>query len=124
MALRANLLGWQWDGYPRFHRDRTNLIIHLFAVPLFVAALATAIFSAVELRWARAGVCLAVTALAFVAQGIGHKREANPSIPFDGPLDAFARILVEQFITFPRFVLSGRWRAALRGQETTRGEDT
>jgi hypothetical protein len=54
--------------------------------------------------------------VAFVLQAVGHKREANAPEPFRSPLDVLARILVEQFITFPRFVLSGgfarAWRSA------------
>ena len=42
-------------------------------------------------------------------QGIGHKREAEPPVPFDGPGDFLARVFVEQFFTFPRFVLTGGW---------------
>ena len=30
------LVRWQWDGYPRVHRSRTNLPIHIVVVPLFV----------------------------------------------------------------------------------------
>jgi len=47
--------------------------------------------------------------VALLLQGIGHKREAMPPQAFDGPLDFAKRILAEQFITFPRFVLSGGW---------------
>lgn len=32
----AGLLRWQWDGYPRYHRSRANLLVHIVAVPLFV----------------------------------------------------------------------------------------
>lgn len=32
----AELLRWQWDGYPRVHRSRANLLIHIVVVPLFV----------------------------------------------------------------------------------------
>jgi hypothetical protein len=47
-------------------------------------------------------------------QGIGHKREAAPPIAFEGPIDVVTRIFVEQFVTFPRFVLTGGWWRALR----------
>jgi phage terminase small subunit len=42
-------------------------------------------------------------------QGRGHKLEAAQPEPFSDRKDAIGRLLVEQFITFPRFVLSGRW---------------
>jgi hypothetical protein len=43
-------------------------------------------------------------------QGRGHRREQKQPEPFIGPLDFVSRLLVEQLVTFPRFVLSGRWR--------------
>jgi phage terminase small subunit len=42
-------------------------------------------------------------------QGRGHKLEASQPEPFSDRKDAIGRLLVEQFITFPRFLLSGRW---------------
>jgi hypothetical protein len=34
--------------------------------------------------------------------------------PFDGAGDVVSRLLVEQWVTFPRFVLSGGWGRNLR----------
>ena len=36
-----------------------------------------------------------------------------PPEPFAGPGQALARLFFEQWLTFPRFVLSGGWRRAL-----------
>jgi len=36
------------------------------------------------------------------------------SEPFTGPLNAMSRIFLEQWVTFPRFVLSGGWSHAMR----------
>ncbi|MGA2843207.1 MAG: hypothetical protein ABSG18_24265 [Steroidobacteraceae bacterium] len=33
----AQLVRWQWDGYFRYHGARTNLILHILAVPVFLA---------------------------------------------------------------------------------------
>lgn len=33
-----NLLAWQWRGYAANHRNPTNLVLHLIAVPLFIVA--------------------------------------------------------------------------------------
>ena len=45
-------------------------------------------------------------------------------IPFRGPIDVGSRIFVEQWVTFPRFVLSGglaqAWRAATSGEGVSR----
>jgi len=49
-----------------------------------------------------------------VLEGRGHARESERPTPFDGPLDFASRFFVEQWITFPRFVLSGGWRRNLR----------
>jgi hypothetical protein len=54
--------------------------------------------------------------LVIAAQGRGHKGEATRPVPFRGPLDVVARLFVEQWLTFPRYVLSGgfaqAWQAA------------
>ena len=50
-------------------------------------------------------------------QGRFHRSEPVPPEPFAGPTDALARIFAEQWITFPRFVLSGRWFRALRASQ-------
>ncbi|RBL65704.1 terminase, partial [Pseudomonas sp. MWU13-2625] len=39
----------------------------------------------------------------------GHSLEAQAAEPFSDRKDAVQRLLVEQFVTFPRFVLSGAW---------------
>jgi uncharacterized membrane protein YGL010W len=117
--MRAHLLRWQWDGYSSFHRNRINLLVHIVAVPAFVGALVVAVAAVVEARWVLAACAAAVTAVAFVAQAIGHKREPSAPIPFDGAVDALTRILAEQLITFPRFVVTGGWRAALRSATRT-----
>ena len=47
-----------------------------------------------------------------MAQGRGHRLEGQKPVPFRSPVDAVVRILAEQYITFPRFVLSGQFAAA------------
>lgn len=112
--MRANLLRWQYEGYPRYHAARANLLIHIVAVPAFVGCAGWLVASAVRGRPTHAVAAAVGMAIAFAVQGIGHKRETTPSIPFDGPGDAVSRIFVEQFVSFPRFVLSGGFASALR----------
>jgi hypothetical protein len=112
--VRPNLLRWQWDGYEEFHVRRQNLLLHLFAVPGFCVTLLAGLASLAILRFGVALGCFVATIVCFGLQAFGHKGEANPPIPFDGAMDAVMRIFAEQFVTFPRFVLSGRWRAALK----------
>jgi hypothetical protein len=116
--MRPDLLKWQRNGYPRFHRHRGNLLLHLFAVPAFVAATLCFLAAMLTVHLLLAVLALVGMATAFAIQGAGHAREENPSIPFDGPSDTVSRIFVEQFVTFPWFVLSGEWAKAYR--ETAR----
>lgn len=105
----GGLLAWQFRDYAERHCDRLNLWIHLYAVPAFVAGSAAAVLHLLTLNFVGVGFSLLFVTVAFLLQGIGHKRESMPPQPFDGPLDFAKRILAEQFITFPRFVLSGGW---------------
>jgi Protein of unknown function (DUF962) len=109
----GELLEWQWRGYARNHEDRVNLLIHFVAVPLFLAGTLALILSIGFGSPTLAATALASMILSLVLEGIGHKREANPPVPFAGPWDFVRRYFVEQWITFPRFVLSGAWLRTL-----------
>ena len=100
--------------YPSFHRDPVNLLVHIVMVPVFVAGVVAAVLSAVSGRWAWAAACATVPVVSLAVQGIGHKREGTPPLPFDGPGDFAKRVFTEQFYGFPAFVTSGRWLDALR----------
>jgi hypothetical protein len=52
---------------------------------------------------------------ALVIEGRGHKLERETPTPFDGPADFVSRFVAEQWVTFPRFVLSGAWYRNLTG---------
>ena len=110
--MRANLVRWQWEGYPTFHTTKLNLMIHIVAVPVFLANLFALLLALVTMHWISALESLLGMVVAFAVQGFGHKREREPAIPFDGPVDAITRIFSEQLVTFPRFVFSGAWLAA------------
>ena len=110
----AELLRWQWDGYPRVHRSRTNLLIHIVVVPLFVLGNVGLVVALLSTSWPLGAVSLAVMLVSVALQGRGHRREQLPPEPFTGPANALSRIFLEQWVTFPRFVLSGRWIRALR----------
>ncbi len=106
----AELLRWQWDNYPGTHRTRANLLLHIVTAPLFLAG--TVLMAVAALRfsgWATVAGTGGILA-ALVAQGRGHKLEPMPPAPFSGPWNFIARLFLEQWITFPRFVLSGGWR--------------
>lgn len=114
--MRQRLLAWQWSDYTAKHRDRGNLLLHAFAVPLFLVStvlLVAAIFTreGVAVVFALAGMGVSV-----LLQGRGHRREREAPTPFDGAGDFVSRFVVEQWVTFPRFVLSGGWRRNFRHQ--------
>jgi hypothetical protein len=110
----VQVLRRQWEGYPLYHASRFNLVLHLVAVPVFLAANVAAVICLAHGTWGGAAVSLATMVLSVAAQGRGHRKEANPAIPFRGPVDAVARLLLEQWVSFPRFVLSGLWFRAYR----------
>jgi hypothetical protein len=110
----VQLLRWQRDGYPRYHQSRANLVWHILLVPLFLAANIVFVVALARAWWLTAFFSLAAMGLSVALQGRGHSQEPVPPEPFTGPLDTFARIFLEQWVTFPLFVLSGGWSKALR----------
>jgi phage terminase small subunit len=112
--IRPNLVAWQWSDYVAKHRDRGNLLIHIVAVPLFQVATLVLIGALFGRSVTAAVIAIVAMIVALVLQGRGHRREAETPTPFDGAADFVSRFVVEQWITFPRFVLSGAWSANLR----------
>jgi hypothetical protein len=110
----SELLRWQWDGYAKYHRSRANLLIHIVAVPLFLIGTIALVAALVQLSLMLLAVALACIVLAVALQGRGHRLEAVPPEPFTGPLNFVSRLFFEQWVTFPRFVISGGWGAAMR----------
>ena len=100
--------------YARFHKNQTNLLLHIVMVPLFVVGVVYASLAAMQGRWLAAVLALLLPLVSIAVQGAGHKQEPNPPLPFDGPGDFVKRIFSEQFYKFPKFVLSGEWPRAVR----------
>lgn len=103
------LLQAQWSDYPERHRDRVNLLIHIVAVPLFWIGAINAVSALLFAGLIHALGGVALMAVSLFAQGLGHDREAIQPDPFAGACDFVRRIAAEQFVTFPRFVISGTW---------------
>lgn len=110
----SELLRWQWEGYTRYHQSRANLLLHIVVVPLFLLGNAALVAALLQGAWLAALGGAACMGVSVALQGQGHAREPVPSIPFTGPANAVTRIFCEQWITFPRYVLSGGWARALR----------
>lgn len=111
--MRPDLLGWQWGLYDANHTTRATLVVHLLTVPLFQAGTLALLATPVSPWLAPSGLVAMLFALA--AQGRAHRAEPKAPEPFLGPVDAITRLLAEQWITFPRFVLTGGVARAWRG---------
>jgi phage terminase small subunit len=112
--VRPGLLAWQWSDYAAKHCDHGNLLLHIVMIPLFQLATLVLLYGLVTLRPVTAVAGAAGMLVSIVAQGRGHRRERETPTPFDGAGDAMSRLLVEQWVTFPWFVLSGGWARNLR----------
>jgi len=110
----SQLLRWQWEGYPRYHRSRFNLLLHIAAVPMFLVGNIALLVALVQRSWHIRIAAVVAMVLSIALQGRGHRHEHTPPEPFTSPLNAVARIFLEQWVTFPRFLLSGGWARALR----------
>jgi hypothetical protein len=120
----SGLLRWQWDGYSRYHCSRFNLLLHIVVVPLFLLGNVVLVVALVQRSWLAALGGTAAMLISVALQGRGHRTEVVPPEPFTGSLNAVSRISLEQWVTFPRFVLSGNWVKALRqlGQLAKNGD--
>lgn len=117
--MRINeLLRWQWEGYAKYHQSRANLLIHIVAVPIFLFGTVALVVAVLELSVVLFLLALGCIVVALALQGRGHRLEPVPPEPFSGPLNFMSRLFLEQWITFPRFVVSGSWGAALRRAES------
>jgi uncharacterized membrane protein YGL010W len=114
-AIETNesLLERQWHQYAAAHHDRVNLVVHAITTPVFMLGTLALAGFAVRPFVGLAGV--AAMLLVVAIQGATHRLEREAPPPFDGVVDVLLRLLAEQWITFPRFVLSGGFVRALRG---------
>lgn len=113
------LLRRQWNGYPKYHQSPANLLLHIVVVPLFLVGNIALVLALLTSSWRLAGLSLAAMVVSVVLQGRGHRQEPVPPEPFSSPVNAVARIFFEQWMTFPRFVVSGAWLRALRADRKT-----
>ncbi len=116
--MRPDLLAWQWANYLKNHRDRQNLMVHALTVPIFHAGTLAIVMSTFT-SWTLAIVGISFCGFAMSAQGRGHGRESEKPIPFEGPLDVVTRIFAEQWVTFPRYMISGEFVKAWRDSQNS-----
>ena len=111
----SGLLAWQWSDYAARHRSRFNLAIHIVAVPVFMLGCVAVVSGVLRLSAGTIVSGLVAMIVPVALQGVGHRFEADQPAPFAGFVDFAKRFFVEQWVTFPRFVLSGRYFSNLVG---------
>ena len=111
----------QWSDYAERHRDKTHLMLKIVAVPLVWLAVIQA-FGALLLLLLPgvSGFGALVWALVMVAIGgflqvRGATMETVKSRPFAMNKDYALWFAADNFVNFPRFVLTGDWLKALKG---------
>ena len=109
MTVRQHLLAWQWSDYAAKHQNRLNLLLHIVSVPLFEIGTLILLSAALSRSGSAAVMGLVMMVGALAAQRRGHQLERETPVPFDGAADFITRFIAEQWVTFPRFVLSGGW---------------
>lgn len=90
--------------YHHNHQDRLNLVLHLFAVPLFILAHGLLIWGLLNLSWLLSATAAALIAASLRLQQWGHLREPNQPKPFLGAVDFGLRLYREQFYLYPHLV--------------------
>lgn len=114
MSFRE-LLAWAWRETPPVHRNSTNLVVHLFAVPMFVVG-HLVLPLAIAFSWWLAVVGLLFIVFSVALQGVGHSLEQQQVPPFTGARDFVRRLYAEQFCNFWRLLFSGQWSAGFRSR--------
>ena len=108
MSLRE-LVAWVWRNTDATHRNPWNLLIHLICAPLFVLAHLLIVLAMLSGSLSALFMGLVSIASSMVSQQFGHLLEEQQQPAYSGARDVFVRIYCEQFYTFWRFLLSGKW---------------
>ena len=110
----AEVLAQQWSDYSERHQNKANLTIHIVTVPLvwiaalqIIGGLMLMLIGVGGLKaWLYAAILIGI---ALGAQAYGNGMEAIKPRPFTNAKDFAVNAFAEQFVTFPRFVLTGQW---------------
>jgi hypothetical protein len=81
---------------------------------LFIVGTVALVGAIAKLSVLLLAVALGCILVSVALQGRGHRLEPVPPQPFSGPVNFVSRLFLEQWVTFPRFVLSASWLEALR----------
>ena len=117
----TELVDQQWSDYAGRHRNKTHLMLKIVAVPLVWLAGIQA-FGALLLMLMPgvSGFGVLVWALALVAVSVflqvrGAAMETGAPRPFTFTKDTALWFAADDFVNFPRFVLTGEWLRNLKG---------
>ena len=112
----AERLNQQWNDYSDRHLNKVNLLIHIVTVPLVWIAGIQVVGSLLLMLSGLGGGAFKVLvwavimiAVALLAQSHGNSMEATKPGPITDWKEFGLNALAEQFVTFPRFVLTGQW---------------
>jgi len=111
------LLSWAWRETPPVHENRTNLLTHIIAVPLFMLGHLLFVAGFLASSWFFVAAILSVV-VSLTAQKFGRSLERNRVPPFTGATDFLRRLYAEQFCNFWRFLLSGRRYASFQASRS------
>ena len=75
-ARPEGLLSWQWRGYARNHNHPRSLLLHIVAVPMFMAGNVLLVYGVLLLSVPAVGLGVLCMALSMMLQGRGHRLEA------------------------------------------------
>jgi hypothetical protein len=100
------------------HTHRTNLLIHLVAVPLFILAHVGLVAAIAYRKPVSALTCVGSAVVSLGLQRKGHTLEAQAPTPFSSGWNFATRLYTEQFYTFPKFVLSGDFQRNWLGAQS------
>jgi len=73
------------QGYPHFHKNRTNLLLHIVMVPLFVVGVVYSLSSAMQGRWLAASLALSLPLVSIAIQGAVLALSCHRSTSAAGP---------------------------------------
>ena len=65
----GQLLRWQWEGYPRYHQSRANLLIHIVAVPVFMLGTIALVAAVLQLSLVLLAVAIGCIVVAVALEG-------------------------------------------------------
>ncbi len=94
------------EDYILNHWSKKNLIIHIFAVPIFIISNISILYWIFQLNIIVILLSFWLIWFSLLLQWKWHKLETNKPKKFSSKWDFIKRIYIEQFITFPLFLIS------------------